>query len=147
MCNFAPFLTIFDKSYRAVQKFELFNFSTFSKNSFARTFSHPTLIIPESFTQIGPAISESINLKQLHSPPLHTSITKSSLRSLLIKSYHGPTSNVYNAIAISTMAWIGSHWFHNDNPLLPFYDDLTVIIVAAISKAVGVPCHVCCCDF
>ena len=39
VCNFAPFLTIFDKSYMSLQKFELFYFSTFSKNSFARTFS------------------------------------------------------------------------------------------------------------
>ena len=88
-----PFLTIFDKSYRALQKFELFNFWTFSKNSFARTFSHPTLIIPESFTQIGPAISEIINHIQLHLhlPPLHTSNTKSSLASLArfwLSSYH-----------------------------------------------------------
>jgi len=79
-----PFLTIFDKSYRALQKFELFNFSIVSKNSFARTFSRIPLIIPESLTQICPAIPESINLKQLDSPPLHTSNTKSSLRSLLI---------------------------------------------------------------
>ena len=39
VCNFAPFHIIFDKTNRAVQKFQLFYFSTFSKNSFARTFS------------------------------------------------------------------------------------------------------------
>ena len=75
----APSLT-----YRARQKSQLFYFSIFSKNSFARSFSRTHLTTPESFTQIGPAISEIINHKAQDSPPLHTSNTKSSLRSLLI---------------------------------------------------------------
>ena len=70
-------------------KCQLFNFSIFPKNAFTWSFSHPPSTIPESFTQIGQAISEIINPIQLESPPLHTSHNKSSLTLLARFSWLG----------------------------------------------------------